>query len=75
MASIEVDRRIAEALDSQAHVMGLSIESYLELFVAPAPVVSALPLEESERLLTELLFSGPSLPPDFSRADIYDDHD
>jgi len=33
--------------------------------------------EEIERLLDELAFGPPGkvLPPDFSRADIYDDHD
>lgn len=33
--------------------------------------------EELERLLDELSFAstGKVLPPDFSRADIYDDHD
>jgi hypothetical protein len=59
----------------QAQLMGLSIGDYLKLFIPPNTAISPVPPEESERLLDELLFSGPSLPPDFSRADIYDSHD
>jgi hypothetical protein len=85
MANMEVDHRVKVALDSQARQMGLSLEGYLRLFVPPecfgadsilaAGEVSPLSPEESERQLEALLFTGPTLPPDFRRADIYDTHD
>ncbi len=36
---------------------------------------STAPNTDFDAELESLLFDGPSLPPDFSRADIYSDHD
>ena len=51
----------------------------LGLPVAPLSFVSEpnLSLEEALRLLDEMaaMGSGQALPPDWSRADVYDDHD
>jgi hypothetical protein len=75
MADIEVDGRLAEAKGSQARLIGLSVANYLELFVPPDSGLAPLSNEESERMFNELVFSGPTLLPDFSPADIYDFHD
>jgi predicted DNA-binding antitoxin AbrB/MazE fold protein len=54
----------------------------LTVIQEPVPVETAQPptqsgsqLDSFDAELESLLFSGPSLPPDFSRADIYADHD
>jgi hypothetical protein len=63
------------ALPEQARVTGLvtGIESASGQSIAPA--ASGLTDEEFERQLDELALDVPPLPADFSRADIYLDHD
>jgi hypothetical protein len=54
----------------------MTIDAYLRsLLPAPANGAAArLSLEELETPLGENAFDGPTLPADFSRADIYDGH-
>jgi uncharacterized protein (DUF1778 family) len=76
----ETERKLREVA---AH-LGQTLEAYLEQLaeqnagIAPAPSpTQELSDEEFERLLDQLS-EGPTLPPlpaDFSRADIYADHD
>ena len=82
--TIEIDRRTADALRTQARARGLSLDSYLRLLAAPAGEAtpgdddSTPDMAEFDRWLGELSAGFPaagSLPADFSRADIYHDHD
>lgn len=52
-------------------------QARVKLMVEPTPAVGASPRDNAdfEAELEPLLFDGPNLPPDFSRADIYADHD
>jgi predicted DNA-binding antitoxin AbrB/MazE fold protein len=56
---------------------GLAEHSHVTLDVALSKTerVAAISDEEFERQLSELSSNGPTLPADFSRADIYADHD
>ena len=59
---------VPPTLPDQARVK-LTVES-------ASPVDSSTaPSTDFDAALEPLLFDGPSLPPDFSRADIYSDHD
>ena len=77
MITVELDDRTAERLHSLAAASGLAPTEFLQLLLSA--VNSGLPArlthEQLEGLLNELAFDGPSLPADFSRADIYDEHD
>ena len=78
--TIELDDKTAERLKSIAEKRGMSIGLYLRQLaedVAP-PSSERLTNEEFERLLDEAsrgLDHLQPLPADFSRADIYSDHD
>jgi hypothetical protein len=77
MSTLELDRHIAEQLNALAAASGMTVEAYLKLLL-PASADGArarLSLAELDSLLTENSFDGPTLPADFSRADIYDGHD
>ncbi|MCY2967166.1 MAG: hypothetical protein NT069_26605 [Planctomycetota bacterium] len=77
MKTVELDDRTAEQLTSLAAANGLTPADYLKLLFPPGngEFRSGLTLDQLEGLLSELSFDGRSLPEDFSRADIYDDHD
>ena len=61
------------ALPEQTRVTG--ILSNVEPAAIPPAAQDSMSLEEFERQLDELALDVPPLPPDFSRADIYLDHD
>ncbi|HEY3968789.1 MAG TPA: hypothetical protein VGM05_29845 [Planctomycetaceae bacterium] len=77
MATVELETYTADQLHALAAASGMTAEAYLKLLL-PASVNDArskLSLAEVEILLSENAFDGPTLPADFSRADIYDGHD
>jgi hypothetical protein len=72
---IEVDRETADMLRAQAGARGISLDAYLRTFMQGG---SDSALVEFDRWLDELSDGAPSLPllaADFSRKDVYDDHD
>jgi hypothetical protein len=79
--TIEIDERTAQALEAQAKARGLPLDVYLSVLAGgkDADLEWRQPsLEELNRALDELsadAIDAPSLPADFSRADIYHDHD
>lgn len=79
--TIELDRQTAEALTAQAQAMGLSLETYLRRLSQVAvfsPSNGTVSLDDFDRYLDELAADLPRLAPlpaDFSRADIYRNHD
>lgn len=76
MVIIQLQDSVAAALSAQANQHGLSLEAYLAQIAGkksePQPLIQ---FDEWERELDELSFEAPPLPADFSRADIYLDHD
>ena len=80
--TIEIDEKVADVLSklrAQALARRMSLDVYLAQFVEPAqPALSGnASVEELDRMLDELAagpLGAPSLPADFSRADIYADH-
>ena len=80
---IEMENKIVEVLAklrTQAAARRMPLDVHLEQFVEPdsATAGAAVSLEEFDRVLDELAALPPgmgSLPADFSRADIYVDHD
>jgi hypothetical protein len=77
MATVELDPHTADQLNALAAASGMTAEAYLKLLL-PASANGArakLSLTELDSLLSENAFDGPTLPTDFSRADIYDGHD
>jgi hypothetical protein len=77
MVSVQLNESVAAALAAQASKHGLSLEEYLARLAKGggdivAPRMSA---DEMARQLDELSLNVPPLPADFSRADIYLDHD
>ena len=76
MVSIQLQESVAAALTAQAELHGLSLEQYLvRLANGAAKEPSQMSPDELERQLEELSLDVPPLPADFSRADIYLDHD
>lgn len=77
MPQIEVDNETAQRVAAQAAAQGVSPGEYLRAIV-PAAVSgsNAMPsMDELDAELESLALELPTLPEDFSRADIYDDHD
>ena len=80
---IELEEGVAEVLARlrrQAKERSMPLASYLELFADndKSPSHPAASIEEFDALLDEVsdgLPATPLLPDDFSRADIYTDHD
>ncbi|MBI4580764.1 MAG: hypothetical protein HY718_13740 [Planctomycetes bacterium] len=78
--SIQIDAGTAAALTAQAEARGMTLDDYLRAFVVPAaaaPSNGGLSLAAFERALDELSADAldlPVLPADFSRAEIYGDH-
>ena len=77
MQLIELDDQTAQDLIAQARAHGLTVAEYLKSLVPAAPGFHAtnLSLDELDAELEELGLDLPTLPSDFSRADIYDEHD
>lgn len=79
MASLPVDDQTAEMVLARASAEGISVDALLQRLLAPKPgaisEADRLTFEEFRALAEELSTDGPSLPADFSRADIYIDHD
>ena len=74
MQRIELDDQTVNDLAAQAGARGLTISEYLKTLVPPTangrPCAS---FDELDAELEELVLELPTLPRDFSRADIYDD--
>ena len=79
MTTIELDEKIAQALADAARSHGMTVQEFVRshlvgerngIHASDAPSDVDFDLE-----LDGLLFSGPTLPADFSRADIYSDHE
>lgn len=77
MATVELDTHTADQLNSFAAASGMTTDVYLKLLLPSAAngTAAKLTLAQVESLLSENAFDGPTLPADFSRADIYDGHD
>jgi hypothetical protein len=77
MVNVQLHDSVAAALMAQAHSQGLSLEDYLSRLANGGNSVATPPLsaEEIERQFDELSLDVTPLPADFSRADIYLDHD
>jgi hypothetical protein len=79
--SIELDAGVVAVLVARAEAKGLTLEAYLQSLIEAAPAGPSngmLSLAEFDRGLDELADSAPSLPvlpADFSRAEIYGEHD
>lgn len=76
MVSIQLQDSVAAALAAQANHYGLSLEAYLaQIAAGTSQSKQPVQFDEWERELDELSFDAPPLPADFSRADVYLDHD
>jgi hypothetical protein len=74
MVTIQIDEQTADGLAKQAQGMGLSVADYLRTLVPANGSTQLESWEDLERELLELSTAGPSLPDDFSRADIYNEN-
>lgn len=76
MVAIQLDEETAAALEQHARSAGLTPAEYVRSLLPPGSPASARPSwEEIEREWLALSADDPPLPDDFSRADIYSDHD
>lgn len=81
MATIQIEQSLANALFGQAQANGLSLDDYLKNLVLNGqeqPATKELAMSEIDQILDELsevTEQGLSLPQNFSRSDIYFDHD
>lgn len=77
MTILRIDDQTAAGLASLAAANGLSVEDYLRHLATPTTTAgeAEMSAEEFDREIERLSFRGPSLPDDFSRADIYSEHD
>ena len=77
MASVILDENTVDELRTAAAASGMTVDAYVKLLLAGGATVAAprLSWNEVESLLDQQAFDGPTLPSDFSRADIYDEHD
>ena len=76
----EVHRLVQQARQKQAEEAGASANGAPKTLTGPSPRFISDPRptpDQLGRLLDEMaaMGTGKALPPDFSRADIYDDHD
>jgi hypothetical protein len=75
MVSIQIDEITATALQRHAQDAGLSVADYLRSLV-PTSATPPRPIwDEIEAEIVAQSTAGPGLAADFSRADIYSDHD
>ncbi len=76
MTSIQVDDGTAKALTAIATARRMTVQEYLRSLVASdIALLDNNSAAEFDRDLEPLLFDGLALPADFSRADVYADHD
>ncbi|QDU90529.1 hypothetical protein Pla175_39350 [Pirellulimonas nuda] len=79
MMSFDLDDDTAKQLTEFAAQRGLSVDGLIRTWLEESGDIRSAGSSASEAdfvaELTPLLFDGPSLPADFSRADIYTDHD
>jgi hypothetical protein len=77
VATVVLNENTVAKLQAQAAASGMTVDAYVKLLLAGGAAVAAprLSWNEIESLLDELTLGGPTLPPDFTRADIYDEHD
>jgi predicted DNA-binding antitoxin AbrB/MazE fold protein len=74
--SIEIDAIYDHGVFKPLVPPALPDQARVKLTVEPKPAESAASASpDFDAELEPLLFDGPNLPPDFSRADIYADHD
>jgi len=76
MTTIQVDEDTASVLTQLATAHHVSVAEFLRILathgLAVRPNASTMDFDQE---LDSLLFDGPTLPADFSRADFYRDHD
>lgn len=78
---IEIEENVVGVLAklrAQASARSMQLDAYLEQFVEPNETNGHVSLAEFDEVLDELDAlppPGSSLPADFSRADIYAEHD
>jgi len=76
MASIHVDEKTVQQLTALAASCGMTLEGYLRSIATQnQPNSRPLSAEEFDSEVDALSIDGPTLPANFSRADIYADHD
>jgi len=77
MITMELDEQTALQLQALAAASGMTPAQYLKMMfpVVREEVPVRLEMEQWDHLVSELSFDGPSLPGDFSRIDIYGEHD
>ena len=77
MTSVMLDEHTIDELQAQAAASGMTVDAYVKVLLREGATASVprLSWNEVESLLDQHAFDGPTLPPDFSRADIYNEHD
>ena len=77
MITLELNPQTAEKISALAAASGMTVDAYLQSLLPSSANGSTpkLSLAELESLLNQHAFDGPTLPSDFSRADIYGEHD
>jgi hypothetical protein len=75
MVSIQIDEKTAAALEVQARSAGLSVADYVRNLVPSIEVGHRPSWDEIEQEMLAQSTPAPTLTADFSRADIYTDHD
>ena len=75
MVTIQIDEQTAEGLERQARSAGVSVAEYLRSLIPSTDPAARPPWDEIEKEFLALSTEAPSLPADFTRADIYGDHD
>lgn len=75
MVTIQIDEQTAKTLENAASASGVTLAEYVRTLVqADSKPILQASWDELEKDFEELSVDG-SLPNDFSRADIYADHD
>ena len=74
MVSIQIDDQTAQLLEAQARRIGVSVSDYLRGLIFPTTSDRNAAWDELESKLLSLSSAETSLPNDFSRADIYGEH-
>ncbi|MCE9553155.1 MAG: hypothetical protein K8T91_07225 [Planctomycetes bacterium] len=75
MISIQIDQYTAAMLEQQAQSRGISVAEYLRSLVPPPSSTVRPRWDELEAEIVALSTAGEARAADFSRADIYLDHD
>ena len=77
MTNVMLDDHTVDELQAQAAASGMTVDAYVKVLLKGGGTTShpRLSWNEVESLLDQHSFDGPTLPPDFSRADIYNEHD